>query len=74
MGSHHDIINTNETRLKFLTKAVYDILPTPSNKNKWFKTNEKCTMCGEEGTFNHILAGCQVSCDISGDMTMYSEN
>ena len=60
--SHNNIINTNDIRLKFLTKTVYELLPTPTNKNKWFKTNEKCAMCGEEGARNHILARCQVSC------------
>ena len=59
--SHQDIINSSETKLKFITKAVYDLLPTPANKNKWFKGEEKCKVCGEEGTLNHILAGCKVS-------------
>ena len=59
--SHQDIINSSETKLKFITKAVYDLLPTPANKNKWFNGEEKCKVCGEEGTLNHILAGCKVS-------------
>ena len=31
--SHKDITNTSETSLSFLIKAVYDLLPTPANKN-----------------------------------------
>ena len=27
--SHRDIINMPETRIKFLVKSVYDLLPTP---------------------------------------------
>merc|ERR1739842_277467 len=48
-------------RIRFLTKPVYDVLPTPANKNKWFKTEEKCLLCGMEGTLNHILSGCGVA-------------
>ena len=32
--SHNNIININETILKFLAKAVYDLLPTLTKKNK----------------------------------------
>ena len=32
--SHRDIINTSETKIKFLTKSEYDLLPTPANKSK----------------------------------------
>ena len=38
--THTDIIKSSETSLKFLMKSVYDLLPTPSNKNKWFGTDE----------------------------------
>ena len=51
----------SEGRLEFLIKSVYDLLPTPANKNKWFDANETCLLCGESGTLNHILAGCKVA-------------
>ena len=56
-----DLSGMSEEKLKFLIKAVYDLLPTPANKNKWFETNEMCLLCGENGTLNHILAGCKVA-------------
>ena len=59
--SHRDMINTSETRIKFLTKAVYDLLPTPANKNKWFGEEAKCNLCNERGTLNHILTGCKTA-------------
>ena len=34
--THREIIQSSETSLKFLVKSVYDLLPTPSNKNRWF--------------------------------------
>ena len=50
------------TRLKFLVKSVYDLLPTPQNKNVWYKTEENvCTICGDMGTLKHILSSCKVS-------------
>ena len=44
-----------------MIKSLYDLQPTPANKNKWFKTEDKCKVCGEEGTLQHILAGCKVA-------------
>ena len=57
----NEIIKTSGARISFLIKSVYDLLPTPANRNKWFKTEDKCKLCGEEGTLNHILAGCKVA-------------
>ena len=59
--SHREIISRSETSLKFLVKSVYDLLPTPSNKNRWFGTEETCKLCGGNGTLAHILAGCKVA-------------
>ena len=59
--TQQDIISMSETRLKFLVKSVYDLLPTPENKNKWFGTEEMCKLCGGKGTLTHILTGCSVA-------------
>ena len=59
--SHKDILETSTTSLKFLVKAVYDLLPTPVNKNAWFGTDEKCLLCGEDSNLNHVLASCKVA-------------
>ena len=59
--SHKEILGTTETRIKFLTKAVYDLLPTPANKSKWFGEDERCNLCNERGTLNHILTGCRTA-------------
>ena len=55
---HREILEMPEGRLKFLVKAVYDLLPTPSNKNLWYGTEESCHLCGGVGTVCHILSGC----------------
>ena len=59
--TQNDLINMPEERIKFLIKSVYDLLPTPANKNKWFETEEKCLPCGEHSTLNHILSGCKTA-------------
>ena len=59
--SHRDILETSTTSLKFLVKSVYDLLPTPANKNVWFGLDEKCLLCGNESNLNHVLASCNVA-------------
>ena len=59
--SHSDTLGTTESRIKFLTRAVYDFLPTLSNKNKWYGEDERCNLCNERGTLNHILVGCKTA-------------
>ena len=59
--SHREIINRSETSFKFLVKAVYDLLPTPANKNIWFGSEESCKLCEGKGTLTHILSGCPVA-------------
>ena len=59
--STNDILKTSDSAFKFLVKSVYDLLPTPSNKNTWYGTEERCSLCGQEGTLNHILSGCKVA-------------
>ena len=57
----NDLIRCSEESLKFLIKSVYDLLPTPANKNRWFGSNERCLLCGGNGTLNHVLSGCRVA-------------
>ena len=59
--SHRDFINMPESRIAFLIKAVYDMLPTPHNKHVWYGEDERCSLCGEKGTLHHILSGCRVA-------------
>ena len=60
--THKDILNSSDLSLRFLIKSVYDLLPTPANKNKWFKTEEHCCkVCGGQGSLGHILSGCPVA-------------
>ena len=57
---HREVLKTSNARLKFLVKSFYDLLPTPENKNVWFRSGEKCLLCGGESNLNHVLANCKV--------------
>ena len=59
--SHAKINSTPEASFSFQLKSVYDLLPTPANKSKWFGREEMCTLCGGHGTLSHILTGCPVA-------------
>ena len=58
----NSMFETPEAQLQFAIKAVYDLLPTPENKNLWFRTDQYvCHLCGGKGTLPHILAGCRIA-------------
>ena len=59
--SPRDLVMMPEDRFKFLVKAVYDLLPTPQNKSKWYGEESTCRQCGENGSLTHILSGCKVA-------------
>ncbi|KAL3991499.1 leucine-rich repeat-containing protein 16 [Sarotherodon galilaeus] len=43
-------------RIKFLIRAVYDVLPSPSNLFTWGKVETPgCLLCQKRGTLEHIL-------------------
>ena len=59
---HQDIWRMSEARMRFLIKAVHDMLPTPANKNRWYSTDEnKCKLCNENASLRHILSSCRVA-------------
>ena len=59
--SKEDLTSIAEEKMRFLMKSVDYLLPTPANKNKWFKTDERCLLCGENATLNRIFSGCKVA-------------
>ena len=57
-----ELITASEDTLRFTIKSVYDLLPTPENKNRWFQTEEhRCKLCEGSGSLAHILSGCKVA-------------
>ena len=50
--------------LKFMIDASIDTLPTPANLRRWkYSSSDKCKLCGNKGTTNHILNCCKVTLD-----------
>ena len=46
-----DLLKIADERLKFIIKTVYDLLSTLANKKLWYDGEERCQICGQEGTF-----------------------
>ena len=61
--SWNDIWRTNETKLKFILRSVFDLLPSPTNLRVWGLSNDsRCTLCGAEYcNLRHILSSCKKS-------------
>ena len=59
--SPSDLVTMPEDRFRFMVKAVYDLLPTPQNKSRWFGEEGACRQCGANGSLTHILSGCKVA-------------
>ena len=53
-----EIWNWSTSRLSFLVRSTYDVLPSPVNLVRWkIATEDKC-VCGKRGTLKHILSNC----------------
>ena len=55
-----DLKHMEPKKLRFLIKAVYDVLPTPVNLNAWgLTTSDRCSACWKTASLKHILTGCE---------------
>ena len=63
----------NAGTLKFMMNACIDKLATPANLKRWkYSTSDKCKLCGNRATTNHILNCCKNMLDTGptlGDRT-----
>ena len=60
--SWSDMWNYTPWQLKFLLRAVYDLLPTPSNLARWGLIPEPdCPLCGKRCTLERVLSSCNIS-------------
>ncbi|XP_024141063.1 uncharacterized protein LOC112154399 [Oryzias melastigma] len=45
--------------IKFLIQSVYDVLPSPTNLQRWgLSDTALCQLCQKRGTLEHILSSC----------------
>lgn len=60
--SWKDIWNMEGHRIKFLLSSVYDVLPTPTNLQRWRLTEDPfCAQCKRPANLEHILSSCRAS-------------
>ena len=48
------------SKIKFLLRSTYDVLPTPTNLLKWGLIEDpSCKWCGRPGNLEHVLSACK---------------
>ncbi|KAJ8017190.1 hypothetical protein DPEC_G00015180 [Dallia pectoralis] len=58
--SWKDFWNMEGHRIKFLLSSVYDVLPTPTNLQRWRLTEDpSCALCKRPASLEHILSSCR---------------
>ena len=58
-----EIWEWNTSRLSFLLRSTYDVLPSPVNLVRWkVQEDDKCR-CGKLGTMKHVLSNCHLALD-----------
>ena len=57
-----DMFKKEPLQLGFLLRSVYDLLPTPVNLKRWYKTDdEDCALCKKRCTLEHVLSSCKTA-------------
>ncbi|XP_056107596.1 uncharacterized protein LOC130085708 [Rhinichthys klamathensis goyatoka] len=56
-----DLWSMEESRISFLIRSTYDVLPSPQNLNLWVGEDPSCPLCSSPATLRHILTGCKVA-------------
>jgi len=56
--SWSEIWKWSTSRLSFLVRSTYDVVPSPANLVRWRVSNDDTCRCGKRGTLKHILSNC----------------
>jgi len=56
-----DLWPMEESRISFLIRPTYDVLPSPQNLNISVGEDPSCPLCSSPATLRHILTGCRVA-------------
>ena len=59
--SWNEIWEWNTSRLSFLIRSTYDVLPSPVNLVRWRVQECDTCRCGKLGTMKHILSNCHLA-------------
>ncbi|TWW54580.1 hypothetical protein D4764_0274410 [Takifugu flavidus] len=56
-----ELWSMESSRLSFTIRAVYDVLPSPTNLHLWYGEEPACPQCAAPASLKHILVGCKIS-------------
>ncbi|TWW57325.1 hypothetical protein D4764_07G0000440 [Takifugu flavidus] len=56
-----ELWSMESSRLSFTIRAVYDVLPSPTNLRLWYGEEPACPQCAAPASLKHILVGCKIS-------------
>jgi len=56
-----DLWSMEGSRISFLIRSTYDVLPSPQNLNLWLGEDPSCPLCSSPATLRHILTGIKVA-------------
>ena len=57
----NELWSMESSRLSFIIKATYDVLPSPTNLHLWYGEDPACLQCAAPANLKHILVGCKTS-------------
>ena len=57
----NELWSMETSRLSFIIKATYDVLPSPTNLHLWYREDPACLQCAAPANLKHILVGCKTS-------------
>ena len=57
----NELWSMESSRLSFIIRATYDVLPSPTNLHLWYGEDPNCLQCAAPATLKHILVGCKTA-------------
>ena len=58
----NDLWRMEPLRIKFMLRATYDLLPTPTNLVRWgISEDERCPLCSRPSNLEHVLSSCKIA-------------
>lgn len=57
----NELWSMESSRLSFIVRATYDVLPSPTNLHLWYGEDPACLQCAAPANLKHILVGCKTS-------------
>ncbi|KAK9524409.1 hypothetical protein VZT92_016805 [Zoarces viviparus] len=59
--SWRELWEMEATRISFIIRATYDVLPSPKNLHQWYGEDPSCALCPTPATLKHIMVSCKTS-------------